>query len=213
MSVPPDHLIAFQEILQLRAPWDVVVPFVDSLATTIGKFPGGPRIMRDFARLVSLIKTVAVINHTHRHRDADGRLLATLDDYAAVYGLVKDVFSSSATGGAGKMVREVVKAVGVLRKSTAGRVTVTKVAQYLKINNMAASRRIVDAEKGGWLIDQEKGRSNIKDLNVGEPLPPEIGIPSPSKLNQCYTVTLDTLSSTKYPKKHTSSVEGEASPP
>jgi hypothetical protein len=64
---PPDiGLIAFQSYLQLMAPVKVSVPFAKELGTAMAKTAAAPRILRDFARLISLIKTVAIIRHNQR---------------------------------------------------------------------------------------------------------------------------------------------------
>jgi hypothetical protein len=56
-AAPPDEaLIAFQGFLQAKAPWDVSIPFVKPLASLIAQRATAPRIMRDFARLLSLVK-------------------------------------------------------------------------------------------------------------------------------------------------------------
>ncbi len=67
------------------------------------------------------------------------------------------------------------------------------VAKHLGINKMAASRRIATAEEGGWLVNKEAGKkTNVKDLVIGEPLPSEVGLPTPEGLAACTIVTEDT---------------------
>src|SRR5262249_47062236 len=87
---PDPALVAFQAFLQLGAPWDVSVPYLDQLAEHIGHSASASRVLRDFARLVSFIKAVALLRHTMRDRDATGRIVATLDDYDTVRALVGD---------------------------------------------------------------------------------------------------------------------------
>jgi len=65
---PSEELLAFQGYLQALAPWDVIVPFADQLAEGIGKVAINSRINRDFARLLSMVKAVAIIRHRHRAR-------------------------------------------------------------------------------------------------------------------------------------------------
>lgn len=52
---PEEALIAFQELLQHEAPFNVLVPFADKLSVAIGRRPQAARILRDYARLLSLI--------------------------------------------------------------------------------------------------------------------------------------------------------------
>ena len=72
-TAPDEALIAFQGYLQALAPWEVTVPFIRVLATEIGRKATATRIMRDFARLISLVKSVAIIRHRHRLRNNAGR--------------------------------------------------------------------------------------------------------------------------------------------
>jgi hypothetical protein len=116
-------------------------------------------------------------------------MLSVLDDYATVYQLVKDVYAGSVSGGASAKVREVVQAVAELRDAGTKCVTVTVVAKHCGINKMAASRRIGDAERGGWLVDTDL-RKNAKNLEIGEALPEEVGLPSPEAIAEaCNSVT------------------------
>jgi hypothetical protein len=79
---PPDEsLKAFQHYLQLKAPARVFVPFVKELSNALGEIAGAPRINRDFARLISLIKSVALLRQHSRKIDGQGRIIATLEDY------------------------------------------------------------------------------------------------------------------------------------
>ena len=63
---PEASLIAFQAYLQACAPWEVVVPFADLLADVIARQASAPRILRDFSRLLALIKSAAVLRHRRR---------------------------------------------------------------------------------------------------------------------------------------------------
>lgn len=202
---PPDSLIAYQSLLQAGAPWHILVPFADKLAEAIGKSPAASRVVRDYARLISLIKSVALLRHAHRQLDSEGRVLATLEDYRTIYDLASDMYAASTTG-ASKKVREVVNAVAELRKEDAGaRITVKMVADRCGINKMAASRRVASAEKGGWLINDvaDNASSNAgKNLVLGESLPVESGLPTPESLDfedfdaSCNSVTPNTVGHT-----------------
>ena len=101
-------LIAFQSLLQAQAPWDVTVPFAEALAREISRATDAPRILRDFQRVLSLIKSVTVLRHRHRQRDDQERLVAEIEDYKTVYELVADMYAATTTG-ASAAVREVVE--------------------------------------------------------------------------------------------------------
>lgn len=68
-----NSLIALQAYLQQKAPWDVVVPFAPALAEGIGRSVINPRVLRDYQKLISLVKAVAVLNCEKRERGKDGR--------------------------------------------------------------------------------------------------------------------------------------------
>lgn len=180
-SAPSGALVDYQTYLQARAPWSVTVPFAAELAEAIGRTPVPPRILRDFARLLALIKSAAVLRHRYRHQDVRGRLVAAVEDYATVYGLVRDVYAASVTG-AGRGVRETVSTVEVLTQEGESPVTVTAVAERLGIAKSSAAARVRSALRGGWLVNKEPRRGHPFDLALGEPLPAESGLPCPSAL-------------------------------
>jgi len=184
---PDPALVAYQLYLQRRAPWDVVVPFADQLAEHIARQPMENRVVRDFARLLTLIKAVAVIRHHRREWDSAGRLVAEAEDYAKVYELVSDIYRASASG-ASQGVREAVRAVAELLTDASGPVTVTQVAAFLGWSKMAASRRVSAALKGGWLTNSESRKGYPYHLGIGEPLPAESGLLPPESL-RCNAVT------------------------
>jgi hypothetical protein len=169
---PSEELLAFQGYLQALAPWDVIVPFADQLAEGIGKVAINSRINRDFARLLSMVKAVAIIRHRHRAKDKHGRLVATIADYKEVYDLVHPHYAA-AVSGASENVRQAVAAVAELRdlvdsqaakgdSSTTAAVTVSLLAKHLKIGKSSASRRVNTALENGWLVDKsEKTKGNL----------------------------------------------------
>lgn len=179
-SETPEALIAFQSYLQELAPWEVVVPFATELADAIANQPNDARVGRDYARLLSLVKSVAVLRHVHRARDEAGRLVATLDDYTTVHALIADVYRASATG-AGAKIRAVVEAVADLT-ATRPHATVAQVQERLTLSKAAASRHVKAALQNGWLTNAETRKGCPYRLKIGEPLPPEAGLPDPKAL-------------------------------
>ena len=172
-------IVTFQKYLQLKAPFNVIVPFAGELAQTMGKMTSAPRILRDFQRLLSLIKSVTIIRHHQRQTDAKGRLAATLDDYVTVRELVNDMYIVSTTGVTSE-IRQLVEAVKVISASrTEGeRVTVQNLATYLDISKMAASRRARRAQRENWLINKESRRGYPADFAIGESIPKTEGLPT-----------------------------------
>lgn len=167
--------------LQLQAPVKVIIPFVDKLAEALGKANTATRINRDFARLNSLIKAVAVIRHHKRKRDEYGRIIAELDDYAVVRELVNDMYVG--TAGASDLIRKIVE---ILRKAQEedqfGSISGRKLANALGINVMAISRAAKKAVYEGWLINEETKRGLPAKYILGDSLPPSTGLPTVQEL-------------------------------
>jgi hypothetical protein len=165
----------------------VVVPFADQLAELIARQPGETRVVRDFARLLSLTKACAVVRHTARERDEKGRLVAQLGDYETVRELVAEMYVAS-TSGAGEKVRATVAAVAAHLAEGHPHASVTEVARRLAIPKKSAARRVAVALKGGWLVNAEARKGHAFQLAIGEALPPEGGLPSAEQLG-CVTVS------------------------
>ena len=178
---PDPALIAFQSYLQVLAPWDVKIPFARKLAEEIGRMPQANRITRDYARLTSMIKTVAVLRHRHRAADEDGRLIAEIDDYALVYELVGKMYETSVTRVSDK-IRAVIRAVEELRAGAVTPVSVTKVADHLGSTKQATATTVKTALKQGWLVNREPKQGLPFDLDLGESLPRAVGLPAPEDL-------------------------------
>lgn len=186
---PDPALIAFQSYLQARVPWDVQVPFAPLLATEITQSPAAPRILRDFERLLSLIKVVTVLRHRQRKTSFEGRLIAQIEDYATVWKLTNDIYADSVSDINEKTCQTVAR-VAELRGRGVRPISVTRLADELKISKMAASRRVQVALKGGWLINRESRDGQPYDLDLGEPLPTREGLPEPNALlKACNAVT------------------------
>ncbi|MCC7000884.1 MAG: PriCT-2 domain-containing protein, partial [Gemmatimonadaceae bacterium] len=89
-----------------------VIPFASELAERIA--PVAVRLRRDFGQLLNLIRAHAILHQATREHDADGRIVATLDDYAVVRDLVLDVISQGIEAAVAPIVRETVETVRAL---------------------------------------------------------------------------------------------------
>jgi len=178
-------LVAYQAYLQSLAPIDVIVPFAPQLAEEIGKSANATRILRDFQRLLALIKSVTILRIRHRERNADGRLIATIDDYAVVYELVAEMYEASLTG-ATEQVRAVVEAVASLRADGVERVTYSKVAERVGLHPEQVKRLAKIALKHGWLLNSEDKKHRPANLSVGDPIPEATGLPAPEKISHAF---------------------------
>ncbi len=178
---PDEALIAFQAYLQRLAPIDVKVPFALELAAKIGQSASATRILRDFARLIALIKAVAVLRQAHRERDANGAILATVEDYATVFELVGAMYEATLSG-ATEAVRMVVAAVRDLRAAGEEPVTYSAVARRVGLHPEQVKRLVRVAANHEWLVNRAEGRHKPADLDVGEPLPERAGLPTAEEL-------------------------------
>ncbi|MCL0048210.1 hypothetical protein M1N20_02005 [Dehalococcoidia bacterium] len=171
-------VVAFQHYLQLKAPLKVVVPFAEELAKAMGKMASSSRILRDFQRLLSLIKATTIIRHHRRQIDDKGRLVATLDDYEMVRWLVNDMYVESTTGASSdvRALVEVVKELDITRTNDK-RITNTTLAKHLGTSVTQIKRRAKRAIKQGWLVNREQRKHYTADYAPGEPMPEAEGLP------------------------------------
>ena len=158
------------------------MPYADVLAKLIGKSAAAPRINRDFSRLLSLIKSAALLRHQGRPRNQKGRLVAALEDYVTVYDLVGEMYEAAVTG-ASRAVRATVEGVRSLKDCGTTRVTVSELARHLGVSTMAVSRSARTATRHGWLVNTETRKGHHADLAIGEPLPARTGLPSPDEVS------------------------------
>ena len=128
--------------------------------------------------LLTLIEAHALLNRERRDRDEQGRIVATLVDYAIVRELVADVFAEGVEGTVKPETRETVAAVKTLLK-----------APDKEDASLAEIKRVADARLSGYLIDHETRKGRPARIALGDPMPTEIEIlPSPDRLADCCTV-------------------------
>jgi hypothetical protein len=165
----------------------VVVPFGRRLAELIP--PVAVRLRRDFRLLLTLIEAHALLHRERRDKDNEGRIIATVDDYAAVRELVADLLSEGVDAAVKKETRETIDAVKRLAKDE---VSVTEIAKTLNMDKGAASRRVREAVEGGFLVNAETRKGLPSRISLGDPLPVEIEIlPHPDKLaDRCSVAAL-----------------------
>jgi hypothetical protein len=159
----------------------VEIPYAVRLAEMMP--PVATRLRRDFGAILTLIRTHAILHQATRGRTADGRIIATADDYAVVRGLVADLVGDVVGASVPQIVRETVAAVGALldrQRATAGHrmyeegVSLTAVAKELGgLDTSTASRRVQQALKGDYLRNLESRKGKPFKLVLGAPLPEE----------------------------------------
>jgi hypothetical protein len=155
----------------------VVVPFARMLAAVIPRV--AVRLRRDFKALLSLIMAHTLLHQQTREHDAQGRVIATLDDYTAVYRLVACLFSEGVERTVPPSVSETVRAVGDMGQpsNTDGDgVTLNQIRHKLRslgveLDRSAVLRRVNQAIERGYLVDLAGGqRGKPKRIVIGEVL-------------------------------------------
>jgi DNA-binding transcriptional ArsR family regulator len=154
----------------------VCIPYAMKLAQLIP--PVAVRLRRDFGAVLNLIRAHALLHQASRERDAEGRIVATIEeDYAAVRELVADLVSEGIEATVPETVRESVEAVKRLREDSNGEpVTVAELARELKLDRSAVSRRVRNAKDRGYLRDLEESQRKPSRLVLGDNLPDDLQI-------------------------------------
>ncbi len=160
----------------------VTIPYAGKLAEKVGDI--AVRLRRDFSVILSLIRAHAVLHQANRERDGDGRIVASLEDYTRVRKLVADLMAEGVEATVSPIIRETVETVEKLvQEGDEDWVTNRAVAEELKIDKAAASRRVRAAVDRGYLKNLEDRKGHPARLVVGEPMPEDAEIlPEPEEL-------------------------------
>jgi len=163
----------------------VVIPFALNLVRLIP--PVAVRLRCDVKLLLSLITSHTLLHRDNRKCDAEGHLIATVADYAAVRRLVSDYLEAAVEATVSPTIRQTVQAVESLlgdRPSTES-VALGPVAKSLNLDKSAASRRIRVALGKGYLVNNEVRKGRPMQLGMGDPLPEyQTLLPSPEALRK-----------------------------
>jgi hypothetical protein len=148
----------------------VQIPYAKVLADKMGNV--AVRLRRDFSVILSLIRARAILHQATRERDEEGRIVASIEDYARVRELVADLVAEGVEATVPPIVRETVEAVEeIIRDGEEEHATNTAVAKVLDMDKAAASRRVRTAIGRGYLKNLEDRRGRPARLVVGEPMP------------------------------------------
>jgi hypothetical protein len=165
---------------------DVTVPYADYLADVIP--PVAVRLRRDFATLLALVETHAIIHQLDRETNEHGQIVASPDDYLAVRELVADLMSDAVGTTVKATVRQTVEAVKTL-DSPAG-VTVKQLADHLKLERSAAQYRVQAAREGGYILNIEDRRGMPARYRLDNPLPAEVTLLPEAVPGDFHTLTV-----------------------
>jgi hypothetical protein len=172
-----------------RAERRVTIPYAKELAAKIP--PLAVRLRRDFGALLNLIRAHALLHQANRERDREGRIIATIADYAIVRGLVADLVSEGIEATVAPTVRETVATVGRLHDETEKAATLRDIAEELKLDKSTASRRVRTAIDKGFIKNLEDQRGKPGRYVPADPLPEDVEILPLPEVLQCCTVAGD----------------------
>lgn len=150
-----------------------VTPFFGTLAELASH--GAVRMRRDFMQIKSLVEAHALLHRATRERDNEGRIVATLADYAAVLSLVADLIAEGHAATVAPNVRETVEAVRALTRDgtpTSGK----SVAVRLGLDESAASRRCKAAVRAGFVVNEESKPGKNARYVLGERMPDDVAV-------------------------------------
>jgi hypothetical protein len=147
----------------------VVIPFAERLARLVP--PMAIRLRRDFKTVLMLVRAHALLHQARRLKDDAGRVIATLQDYAAVRDLVADLVAEGVDATIKSEVRETVQAVSDLIGGGASEVRQTDLKSALGLDRSVISRRVASALEAGFLRNLEDRKGRPARLVLGDPLP------------------------------------------
>jgi hypothetical protein len=162
----------------------VVIPFATQLAELVP--PVSVRLRRDFGAVLALLKAHAILHQMSRQHDAEGAIVATLDDYRVVRELIGPIISDGVDATTSPSVRETVEAIRFLLECEP-EVSLAKAAKYLKLDKSATSRRITAAVQKGYLRNLEDRKGRPARIVLGDPLPAELEVLPTVEALQCCT--------------------------
>ena len=160
----------------------VNIPFGQELVAKIK--PRAIRLRRDISTMFALIKSHAILHQLSRERDPSGRIVATIDDYAAIHDLVDDLLSAGVEASVTSTVRETVQAAARLCASES-ETTIAAITRELKLDRSVVSRRVNHAIDQGYMraIEEGGGRGKPKRVALDEPMPADDPLlPSPQEV-------------------------------
>jgi hypothetical protein len=153
----------------------VTIPYAKDLARLVP--PVAVRLRRDFGALLNLIRAHGVLHQATRERSSDGRVIATMEDYASVRDLIVDLVSEGLEATVPPIVRETVEAVArLLEEGKKKSATSREVGEELRLEKGPVSRRVRMALDAGYLRNLEDQRGRPARLILGDPMPEDLHI-------------------------------------
>lgn len=162
-------------------PCEVVIPYAERLASLVP--PVAVRLRRDFRTVLTLISAHALLHRTQRQTDGNGRIIASIQDYAVVRALMADLLAQGVETRVKPEIREVVDAVAQLLFDGREAVGQAELRPLLKLDKSAISRRVAGAIEAGYLKNLEDGKGRPARLVLGDAVPEDADVlPTPDAL-------------------------------
>ena len=162
-------------------PTRVRIPFAPELAQLMPAV--AVRLRRDFKTVLTLVRAHALLHQASRLNDEQGRVIATLEDYAAVRELVADLVAEGVEVTVKPEVREVVEATARLLAEGRAEVRQADLKTALNLDKSAISRRVAGALDSGFLKNLEDRKGRPARLVLGDPLPANREVlPAPNRV-------------------------------
>jgi hypothetical protein len=166
---------AFQGWLE-AGPQDVLVPFATALGSLF--MSRANRAKRDFEQLLTAIQVSALLHQSRRESDADGHVIATLDDYnharRLLYRPLNEAIGSAIPIGVRDLVEQLLEVSEPVHMSDADKpwgLSVEELAQRMSVDRSSASRRVQQAIALGLAADLGSGGTRPRRVVVMQPLP------------------------------------------
>jgi hypothetical protein len=160
---------------------EVLIPFADRLAELVP--PVAVRLRRDFKTILMLVRAHALLHQASRLKDQSGRVIATVEDYKAVRGLVADLVAEGVDATVKSEIREVVQATKGLLDDGRQEVRQVDLGKILNLDKSAISRRVAGAIAAGFLKNEEDRKGRPAKLVIGDALPEDrVVLPVPDRL-------------------------------
>jgi DNA-binding Lrp family transcriptional regulator/5S rRNA maturation endonuclease (ribonuclease M5) len=209
----PEEFIDYQLWLEKLGNKKVVIPYARILAERTK--PSSVRLRRDFSAVLNMIKVIAIIYQQQRQVNANGCIIATLDDYRLTYDLLSKRINEGAESSIKPIIRETVAAVeklinsdnsglvsSMIDKNGDRRVYVDNktLADVLGLDTSSTSRRVTQAIKLGFFENLETQRGKRSKIVLGKPMPDDHSIlPTPEELKLIWGAQLESTAIVQHP--------------
>jgi len=166
----------FQRWLETDAPYDVVIPFRPAILAAFNELwdeirTVPLRIRRDVNALIIAIETSAILHRAQREKDAAGRTIATLDDYAHAHAAFDPGLAALYRTKIPDTALAVVKAAEAMGATDAIGVKITVSALMGKLGitgRGVAASRLNHAEECGFLKMVDTGKGGARTYELGK---------------------------------------------